>query len=150
MFSVNECDTARSLLNIYKLQARHINLSLTPADQDLTQLNLHRFTRKKAQLMLLLLSPIAGQPATQSDPGRAPNKATETHPSCVVHESEPQAAFRTTNTLSAGSHSPSFWIQSNGPRLVQLLPEQNFPQRPVQLCHLDPIGFRICPVKFMS
>lgn len=47
-----------------------------------------------------------------------------------------------------GSDSPSFRIQSDGPRLVQLLPEQHFPQSPVQLRHLDPIGLRVCPVKF--
>lgn len=46
--TVDECDAARFLLNIYKLHTHHINLCLTQADQDLTQLNLHRFIRKKS------------------------------------------------------------------------------------------------------
>lgn len=84
-----------------------------------------------------------------------------THPP-VVQESKPQASFIFCSVFTdfnprpgsqspdspGASHSPSFWIQSDGPRLVQLLPEQNLPQRPVQLRHLDPIGLRVCPVKF--
>lgn len=53
---------------------------------------------------------------------------------------ELQTKRRRRHNPTRGRHSPSFWIQSDGPRLVQLLPEQDLPQRAVQLRHLDPIG----------